>query len=169
MKRNNDVLEERNMLVSEGDSESRNDGGQDVKEFSSSVEFMRFVNEGVEGLILCLPNHLASGHELGIQLVENVFKVVAFYRFLRVKKFKELLDELGGHVHFQTADFDTLINYELEEELIDTLEVVPSRVHFVISFHTSLSETEVSLLNTGERSKNVLFNHLHDLIQIRDD
>lgn len=106
---------------------------------------------------------------LSIQLVENVLKVVAFYRLLRVKQFKELLDELGGHVHFQTADFDTLINYQLEEELIDTLQVIPSRVHLVVSFNTSLSKSEVSLLDTGERPKNVLFNHLHDLIQIRDD
>lgn len=85
MKRNDDVLEEGHMLVSEGDGESRNDGGQDIKEFGSSIEFMRFVNEGVKGLILGLSNHLASGHELGIQLVENVLKVVAFYRLLRVK------------------------------------------------------------------------------------
>lgn len=62
MKRNDDVLEEGHMLVSERDSESRDDGGQDVQEFSSAIEFMRFVNERVEGLILGLSNHLASGH-----------------------------------------------------------------------------------------------------------
>ena len=64
MEGNDYVLKEGNMLITEGDSETRDDGGQDIKKFSSSIEFMRFVNEGVEGLVLGLSNHFASGHEL---------------------------------------------------------------------------------------------------------
>jgi hypothetical protein len=52
----------------------------------------------------------------------------------------------------------------LEEELIDTLEMVPAGVHVVVAFHTSLSETEVGFLDTRERSENIFFDHLDNLI-----
>ena len=45
VKRNDDVLEEGNMLVTERDRKSRNNGSEDVEEFSSTVKFMRFVNK----------------------------------------------------------------------------------------------------------------------------
>ena len=43
MERDDNVLEESNVLITEGDSKSRNNGGEDVQEFSSTVKFMRFV------------------------------------------------------------------------------------------------------------------------------
>jgi hypothetical protein len=54
---NYNVLEEDNVFVSERDSEPRNDAGQNVEEFSCSIELVSLVDEGVEALVDCLTNH----------------------------------------------------------------------------------------------------------------
>ena len=62
MEWDDNVLEENNMLISEWDSESTNDTGQDIEKLGSSIELMAFVNECKEALIDCLSNHLPSWH-----------------------------------------------------------------------------------------------------------
>jgi hypothetical protein len=57
----------------------------------------------------------------------------------------------------------------LQEELIDTLEVGPSRVYFILLLDTGLRKTKVGFLYVRKGSENVLFDHLHDLIEVRDD
>ena len=64
MKRDDNILEEYHMLLSERNGESRNDTCQDVQELGGTIEFMVFVDEGVETLVHRLSNHLASGHQL---------------------------------------------------------------------------------------------------------
>ena len=64
MKRDDNILEEYYVLLSEGNGESRNYTCQDVQKLRSTVKFMVFVDEGVETLIHRLSNHLASGHQL---------------------------------------------------------------------------------------------------------
>ena len=42
----------------------------------------------------------------------------------------------------------------------------PSRIHLFFLVDTSLSESEVGLLDVGQRSENVLLDHLHDFVQV---
>jgi hypothetical protein len=56
------ILEEYNVLITEGYSESTDNGGQDIKEFSSPIEFVGLMNELIERLIDGFTDHLAAGH-----------------------------------------------------------------------------------------------------------
>lgn len=98
------------------------------------------MNQGVECLIHRFTNHLAARHQLSVELVKNIFKVVTFDRFLRVEEFEELLHELGSDVLLEGAHFDGLIDNELEEELVDTLKMGPCGVHFFFLVDTSLGK-----------------------------
>lgn len=77
MKGNDDVLEEDHVLVSQWDSETTDDTGQDVQKLSGTVELVSFMDEGEEALVNCLSNHLSSWHQFGIQLVKDVLEVVS--------------------------------------------------------------------------------------------
>lgn len=61
---NDDRLEEDDVLFTEGYGESRDDTGQDVEEFGSTIEFVGLVDEGVEaivdGLCVCLIKSIPS-------------------------------------------------------------------------------------------------------------
>lgn len=58
---------------------------------------------------------------LCVELVKNVFQVVTFDWLFWVKQLKKLLHELRGHEDFQSAHFDGLIYYKLQEEFVDAL------------------------------------------------
>lgn len=45
--------------------------------------------------------------------MKNVFKIITFYRFFRVKKFKEFLDKLRSNIDFETSDFNAFVYDEL--------------------------------------------------------
>jgi hypothetical protein len=62
MEGDDDVLEENHVLVTEGHSKSRNDGGENVKELGSTVEFVSLVDEGVEALVNSLTDHFPARH-----------------------------------------------------------------------------------------------------------
>ena len=81
MKRDDNSLEEIDMLFSKGNSETTDDTGQDVQEFSSSIEFVVFVDKSVEAVSNGFSNHFSSGHELSIKPVEDIFQVFSFSRF----------------------------------------------------------------------------------------
>lgn len=66
MKRNDNVREEDDMLISQWDGETTDDTGENVEELSSTVEFVVLVNECKEALVDGLSNHLSSRHELGV-------------------------------------------------------------------------------------------------------
>ena len=51
MKRNNDVVEEDNMFISERYGESTDDTGKDIQQFGGSVELMVFMDKGEEALV----------------------------------------------------------------------------------------------------------------------
>ena len=64
MKRNDNILEEDDVLVTEGHCKSGDDTRLDVQKFSCSVELVRLVDKRIEALIDGLANHLASWHQL---------------------------------------------------------------------------------------------------------
>ena len=112
----------------------------------------------------------ASGRSyLSVELVQNVLEVVTLDRFFWVEKLEEFLHELGCNIHFERADFDTLIDHQLQEELIYSLKVRPGRIHVFLSFDASLGETETSFFDVREWPENVFLDHLNNFIQIGDD
>lgn len=62
---------------------------------------MVFMDQSEETLVDSLSDHFSSWNEFGIQLVQNILKIVSFDRFLGVKKFQELLNELRSNVNFK--------------------------------------------------------------------
>ena len=101
--------------------------------------------------------------------MENVFEVVTFNAFLGVEKLEEVLHELGSHVDLEGANFNRLVDNELEEEFIDALEVGPCGVHFFLLINSGLLEAEVALFDVGEGTEDVLLNHLHHFVQVGND
>ena len=77
VERNDDVLEEQDVLVSQRHSKARDDRGLDVENLGRAVELMTLMHESEEALIHCFSNHLAPRYELCVQFVQNVFEVVA--------------------------------------------------------------------------------------------
>lgn len=155
---NNNILEENHMLVPKGNGKAGDNGCEDIKKLSSSVEFVCLMDEGVEALIDSLSNHLSSGNQLHInkyscfvrkekkdsnnylciELVENVFQIVSLDTFLRVKQLQELLNELWSDIHLQTLHVNSFVDHQLEEELINSLEMRPGRVNLIVLFDTCL-------------------------------
>lgn len=45
----------------------------------------------------------------------------------------------------------------------------PSWIYFILGLHTGLRESQVRLLDVGKRSEDVLLNHGHDVVQVRND
>lgn len=101
--------------------------------------------------------------------MQNIFQIVPFYRFLRIEEFEEFLHKLRSDIGLELLHLNGFIDYELEEKFIDSLEVRPGGVHFFFLVDTSLSKSEIALFHIGKWAENVLFDHLHDLVQVGDD
>ena len=54
------ILEEYDVLVSQGNGETTDDRGQDVKKLSCTIEFVSLVDQLIEGFIDSLTDHLAA-------------------------------------------------------------------------------------------------------------
>ena len=66
MERDDNVLEEDYMLISERNSESTDNASQNIKKLCSPVELMVLMNKCEELLVDSLSNHFTSWNELGI-------------------------------------------------------------------------------------------------------
>lgn len=106
VKGDDDVFEEDNVLVSQRHSETRNNRGKNIEQFSSTVELVSFMDQGVEAFVDRFSDHLSAGHQLCVELVKNVLQVVTLNGLLRVEKFEELLDELWGNVDLELTNFN---------------------------------------------------------------
>lgn len=101
--------------------------------------------------------------------MEDVFQVVALDGLLAIEEFQELLNKLWGDIDLQGFDIHGLVDHQLEEELIDTLDVWPGGIHLILLLDTCLRESEVGLLHIGQGAEDILLNHLHDLVEVGDD
>jgi hypothetical protein len=79
MKRDDNILEENNVLISEWYSKPTDDTGKNVEKLSSSIELVGLVNEGVKALIDSLSYHLSSWNKFGVKFVKNVLQVVSLH------------------------------------------------------------------------------------------
>lgn len=130
---------------------------------------MILVNQGVEALVDGLSNHLSPGDKLGVELVKDILEVVSLDALLGVEEFEEFLHEGGCNIDLETLDIASLIDDKLKEELVDALEMGPGGIDLLFLLDTSFREGKSTLLCAGERSEDVLLNHLHNLIKIGDD
>ncbi len=121
MKRNDNVLEEVDMLVTEGHCKARNNSGEDVENLSSAIELMLLVDEIVEGIGEGLADHLAARHYLGVYFMEDSLEVLAFIWLLRIEQFQEFMDKLRSYVHLDRLRVASLVQDQLHEELVDPL------------------------------------------------
>lgn len=98
MEGNNDRLEENDVFVSERDCKATDNTGENVQEFGSSIKFMCSMNQGEKALVNSFSNHFSSWDKFGIELVQNILKIVTLNRFFGIEELKELLDELWRHI-----------------------------------------------------------------------
>lgn len=61
---NDNVLEENDVLVTKRNRETGNYAGENIKELSSTIEFVGFVDQTEEAFVDCLSNHLSTGNQL---------------------------------------------------------------------------------------------------------
>ena len=108
-----DILEEDYVFISEWDSESTDDTGENVQQLSGTIEFMVFMDKSEEALVHWLSNHFSSGNKLGIKFMEDVFEVVSLNRFFWIEKLQKLLDKLWGNVNFEWSNFNSLVDNKL--------------------------------------------------------
>lgn len=170
VKRDDHILEENDMLFSEGHCESRDNAGQDVKQLRGPVELEGLVNETVEAVIDGFSNHLSPGDQLSIEPMENILQVLSLSGLFRVKQLEKLLDERRGDVNLKGLDVSAIIDDQLKEELVDRLQMRPSWVRqclFLLHVHALPGKT--LLLENGEGSEDVLLNHVDDQVQMRND
>ena len=73
--------------------------------------------------------------------MKYILEVITLDGFLTVEKFEEFLHELRCYVHLQRSHFDALVDDQLQEELVDTLQVGPRGIHILFSLHTCLRES----------------------------
>lgn len=101
VERDDDVLEEDHVLISEWDGETGDDRSLNVQNLGSSVELMVLMDQGEEALVHGLPDHLTSRDELGVQLMKDVLQIVTLDGLFRIEELKELLDKLRSNIHFK--------------------------------------------------------------------
>lgn len=130
---------------------------------------MVLVHQGKEALVHSFTDHLAARDELGVQLVENVLQVIALNGLFRVEELEELLNELGRHVYFERPDLNRLVNDQLQEELINSLQMRPGGVDLFLLLDTGLRELEIGFLDVRQRPEDVLLDHGHHVIEVRYD
>ena len=168
MEWNDDSLEEVNVLLSEWNSESGNDGSQNVQQFRSTIELEVLMDQGVEAISDCLSDHFSSWNQLGVESVKNILQVFSFLWFFRIEQFKEFLNELVSDESLQALDISSIIDNELKEELVDRLEMRPTWINddfFFFNTHFVWS----TLLDNWKWSENVLLDHFHDSVKIWND
>lgn len=96
-----DILEESDMLVSQGHGEAADDRSKDVKNLGCSIEFVEVVDQYSESLIHDPSDHFPSGDDPGVQLVKDILQVLSLGWDLAVEETKELLNEDGRDVWLQ--------------------------------------------------------------------
>lgn len=167
-----DSLEENDVFISEGDSKSGDDGGEDIEQLCSSVEFVVFVDESVEAISDGLSDHLSSGDKLGVESVENVLEIFSFSGFFSIEELEEFLDEGMCDENLERLDISSLVDDELEEKIVDGLEVWPGKINKNFLSIIDSSDTfigGISLFENWEWSENIFFDHFDNQIKMGDD
>lgn len=98
--------------------------------------------------------------------MKDILQVVSLNALFRVEKFEEFLYELRGDKNFKLTDLNGLVDNKLEEKLVNTLKMWPGGIHFFVLIDTRLRKTEVGLFDVRQRSKDILLDHRHHLLDV---
>jgi hypothetical protein len=110
VERNDNGVKEDDVLVPKGNRETRDDAGEDIEQLSGTIELVVFVDESEEAFIYGLSNHLSAGHQLGIELMQDVLEVVSLDGLLGVEELEELLNELHGYIDLELLHVNRLVD-----------------------------------------------------------
>ncbi len=146
---NDNILEENDVFFPQRHCESRNDAGQNVQKFRCSIELKGLVDQGVEAIVNGLTNHLSPGDQLGIETMQDVFQIFSFTRLFRIKEFKEFLNERGSDVDFKGLDVSTIVDNQLQEELINRLKVRPGRISQSFFLNSKIFTSSIPIPSPG--------------------
>lgn len=128
------------MFISKRYCETTDNTCEDIQKLGSTVEFVGFMDKGKEALIDSLSDHLSSWYQFSIKLMKNIFQIISLDGLLRVEELQKFLNELGCYINFQRSNFDGFIDDKLQKELINTLQVWPSWINFILGLYTSFRE-----------------------------
>jgi len=123
MEGDNDGLEEVDVFFSQGDGETTDDTSQNIQKFSSTVEFVVFVDKSVEAISDGLSDHFSSGNELSVESVKDILEIFSFSGFFGIEKLQKLLNEGVCNKNFQRFNINSIIHDKLEEEFIYRLYI----------------------------------------------
>ena len=79
------------------------------------------------------------------------------------------MDELWSDIHLEGSHLNCLVDNQLKEELIDTLEMWPCWVNLVLCLDSCFRELQVRLLHVWKWSENVFLDHGHHIVEMWDD
>ena len=123
MEGDNDGLEEVDVVFSQGDGETADDTSQNIQKFSSTVEFVVFVDKSVEAISDGLSDHFSSGDELSVESMKDILEIFSFSGFFGIEKLQKLLNEGVCNKNFQRFNINSIIHDKLEEEFIYRLYI----------------------------------------------
>ena len=149
VKRDDHILEEDDVLFSQGDCEARDDASQDIEKFRGAVELECLVDERVETVVYCFSDHFSPWDQLGVESVVDVLEVLPLPRFFGVEELEELLDEGRSDVYLKGLHISTIIDDELEEELVDGLQVEPGWVGKCLFLHENKVTSSIPTPSPG--------------------
>jgi hypothetical protein len=66
VERNDYVLEKNDVFVPEWNRKSTNDTSKNIEKLSSTIEFMSFMDKGIEAFVDSLSNHFSSWNKFGV-------------------------------------------------------------------------------------------------------
>jgi len=66
VERNDYVLEKNDVFVPEWNRKSTNDTSKNIEKLSSTIEFMSFMDKGIEAFVDRLSNHFSSWNKFGV-------------------------------------------------------------------------------------------------------
>lgn len=81
MEWDDNVLEKHDMLVSKWDCKTTNDTCKNIKELSSTIKFVSFMDKSEETFVDSFSYHLSSWNKFGIKFMQNVLEVVSLDGF----------------------------------------------------------------------------------------
>ena len=102
------------------------------------------MDQSIEAFVHRLTDHFSSWHQLGVELVKDVFEEISLDGLFSIEQIKEFLYELGSHIDFKSSDFDSLAHDQLEEKFIDSTKMGPCWVNVFFLLDTSLSKVEIA-------------------------
>ena len=127
------------------------------------------MNQRIEIRIHHLSYHFSSWNKSCIEFMKNILQVISFRWIFCIKQVHEFLHKLRCNIVFQYLWISkNFMSNNRMKELVYPFNKWPGRINFtLINDSTCLSSIQINIIEARQWSENVLLNHFHDLIKIR--